>query len=1056
MKNKILKAFFALMLLMVLIMSQSFIQAQEDGDDIAIGKYRVFHSDIMDEDRLLFVHLPRDYEDTRLSYPVLYLLYADIYNYYLDAASITEKLGVTGEIPPVIIVGVANTNRYRDLLPVKIRGRNDSGGANKFLRFIQEELIPYVDDNYRTKNFKILAGPQAAAVFSLYALISNPALFNAILSENPFMNPENAKFLFPEAELFFKKTESLKNFLYIKCEKNERPKDLEYVENFAKLIESNRPKGFHFKMEIREPSGYFIAPLPFREGLRALFAGHKLPESFQTNTVNDIISYYEKLLDEYGFEVDPPSLMLTFEGDKLNQQRKTQQALEIFEYQLSLYPRSLNALWQLGESYRGMGEFERAREYYRKFLDIRDTDVAMIQQRLSQVERIIKESVAYRIEQAINKSGIDAGLKKYRDIKSDAENKLYFDENEFNALGYRLMGTEKISEAIEIFKLNVELHPESANVYDSLGEAYMNSGDVKNAINSYKKALELNPDNNNAKEMLKKLEKKLEVPSAHGTSAMSNQEIEAVETLVQVGKYHLNFKVIEGWDLTILLEAGGGMNSGEWNNLAPELARKTGATIVSYDRAGFGKSDLPETPHDMSEEVEWLWQGLQKLDLNKNLVLVGHSFGGWMIRLFESEHPDVVQGMVFVDPFTNEFVDLLGVEYLDNHPMAGKLPFDTSQPDKLSKIQRAMIRMVGDGLGPKMEIMSKTKLPSDIPVVVITSGRQFLPKTEEQEAWRKSHEQLSASVKGAILIVAEESDHMIPFRQPDLIIDAVMKVIDNEKKHFPHLEGKYFGQKVPGIKAELFAPGLISLEGRYEFAPSFSPEGDKLLFTAGVPEKSVCVFYTRIVDGGWTKPKPVSLSKGAKKEEMEAFFSWDGRHIFFAPYDEGLDVRIWKVDIHEDGWHNPQPLAGQISDESSFFPTSSKKGALYYSNIAQRKIYKALLEKGVVQESGEAGLEFGGHGFIAPDESFIIVDSIQDDGHGKQDIFVAFRNEDGDWSKPVNLGNEVNTEYFETCPTLSSDGKYLFFSRYNEPGEISNIYWVDAKIIEDLKPKNLK
>lgn len=765
------------MFLFVLIMNQGFIQAQEDGDDIVIGKYRVLHSNIMDEDRLLFVHLPRDYEDTQLNYPVLCLLYVDIYNYYLDAASIAEKLGSTGEIPPMIIVGVANTNRYRDLLPVKIRGRNDSGGADNFLRFIEEELIPYVDKNYRTKNFRILAGPQAAAVFSLYTLITKPKLFNAIISENPFMNPENAAFLFPKAESFFKKTTSLKNLLYIKCEKNERPQDLEYVENFTKLLESNTPEDFRFEVEIREPSGYFIAPLPFQEGLRMFFPGHKLPENFQTNTVRDIIDYYEKLSEEYGFAVDSPSLMMTFEGDKLSQQRKTREAIALFEYQLSLYPKSLNVLWRLGETYRGMGNFEKAREYYKTFLDIRDTDASMIRFRLNQMERIIGESAAYRIEQAIDKNGIEAGLKKFRDIKSNPENKLYFEENEFNAMGYRLMGKGKIKDAIAVFKLNVELHQDSPNVYDSLAEAYMNSGDTKNAINNYKKSLELNPDNDNAKEILKKLEKKPGVSPAQASLPRSNQEIEAVETLVQVGKHRLNFQVIEGGDLTILLEAGGGMDSREWNKLAPELSRKTGATIVSYDRAGFGKSDLPETPHDMREEVEWLWKGLQKLDLQKDLILVGHSFGGWMIRLIASEHPEAVRGMVFIDSFTNEFVDLLGVEYLDSHPMAGKLPFDTSQPDKLTKIQRAMVRMVGDGLGSKLEIMRKTTIPSLIPVLVITSGKPFLPKTEEQDAWRLSHEQLTASIKGATLIVAEESDHMIPFRQPALIIEAVMNVI---------------------------------------------------------------------------------------------------------------------------------------------------------------------------------------------------------------------------------------------------------------------------------------
>ena len=273
----------------------------------------------------------------------------------------------------------------------------------------------------------------------------------------------------------------------------------------------------------------------------------------------------------------------------------------------------------------------------------------------------------------------------------------------------------------------------------------------------------------------------LGVPPAQASCPLSKQEIEAIETLVQVENCRLNFQVIEGGSLTILLEAGGGMDSREWNRLAPKLAHETGATIVSYDRAGFGKSDLPEIAHDMRVEVEWLWQGLQKLGLQKDLILVGHSFGGWMIRLFASEHPETVRGMVFIDPFTNEIVDLLGIEYLDNHPLAGKIPFDTSQPDKLTKFQRAAVRMVGDGLAPKMEIMRKTKLPSDIPVVVITSGRPFLPKTEDQEAWRQSHEQLTASIGGATLIVAEKSDHMVPGRQPDLIIEAVKEVINRKE-----------------------------------------------------------------------------------------------------------------------------------------------------------------------------------------------------------------------------------------------------------------------------------
>jgi Flp pilus assembly protein TadD len=75
-------------------------------------------------------------------------------------------------------------------------------------------------------------------------------------------------------------------------------------------------------------------------------------------------------------------------------------------------------------------------------------------------------------------------------------------------MGYRLMGAGNMEAALEIFKLNVELYPKSANVYDSLGEAYLKLGDNENASTNYRKSLELNPENNNAKEALRRLEKK--------------------------------------------------------------------------------------------------------------------------------------------------------------------------------------------------------------------------------------------------------------------------------------------------------------------------------------------------------------------------------------------------------------------------------------------------------------------------------------------------------------------------------------------------------------------
>jgi len=92
-------------------------------------------------------------------------------------------------------------------------------------------------------------------------------------------------------------------------------------------------------------------------------------------------------------------------------------------------------------------------------------------------------------------------------MKSAPNSKFYFDENEFNRLGYQLMGQNKVKEAIEIFKLNVETYPESFNVYDSLGEAYMINGDDSLAVKNYEKSLELNPRNTIAKMMIKRIRK---------------------------------------------------------------------------------------------------------------------------------------------------------------------------------------------------------------------------------------------------------------------------------------------------------------------------------------------------------------------------------------------------------------------------------------------------------------------------------------------------------------------------------------------------------------------
>ena len=118
-----------------------------------------------------------------------------------------------------------------------------------------------------------------------------------------------------------------------------------------------------------------------------------------------------------------------------------------------------------------------------------------------------KMSIAAAVEKTISEKGIDAAIAEYRDLKAKQSATYDFGEPELNALGYRLMQTGKMKEAVEIFKLNIEAYPQAFNTYDSLAEAYMNTNERELAIKNYKKSLELNPKNTGAIENLKKLEK---------------------------------------------------------------------------------------------------------------------------------------------------------------------------------------------------------------------------------------------------------------------------------------------------------------------------------------------------------------------------------------------------------------------------------------------------------------------------------------------------------------------------------------------------------------------
>ena len=151
---------------------------------VNIGHKASIQSAILNETRTILIHLPNDYDTSKKSYPVLYRLDGDI-DFLMETVSTVNRLSLGDEIAPeMIIVAVENTNRAKDMWPTNTMYYPEpyTAGASDFLSFIEKELIPYVEDNYRTNKEKILCGQSLSAIFTMYAFLSKPKLFNSYIA----------------------------------------------------------------------------------------------------------------------------------------------------------------------------------------------------------------------------------------------------------------------------------------------------------------------------------------------------------------------------------------------------------------------------------------------------------------------------------------------------------------------------------------------------------------------------------------------------------------------------------------------------------------------------------------------------------------------------------------------------------------------------------------------------------------------------------------------------------------------------------------------------------
>jgi len=282
------------------------------------------------------------------------------------------------------------------------------------------------------------------------------------------------------------------------------------------------------------------------------------------------------------------------------------------------------------------------------------------------------------------------------------------------------------------------------------------------------------------------------------------------------------------------------------------------------------------------------------------------------------------------------------------------------------------------------------------------------------------------------------------------------------------LRGPYLGQKPPGIIPEIFAPGIISTE-KFEGNIWFSKDGFTLVFYRwGGDESGIHLMEQK--NGKWKKPRlfPHILPG----YDGDFLFSPDGRKLVFStqrPVSKNgakLDFcYIYLMEKTGTSWGKPVKLDSPVnSGMHDSYPCLTKNYNLYFfsrrdEGYGKSDIYRSKLVDGKyssVENSGKkinsADQDFDA--FVAPGESYMIFCSDRPGGYGYADLYISFKKQDNAWTDPVNMGEEINSEGDEWTPFVTIDDKYLFFSS----DKVGNreVYWVDAKIIEELKPDYLK
>jgi hypothetical protein len=275
----------------------------------------------------------------------------------------------------------------------------------------------------------------------------------------------------------------------------------------------------------------------------------------------------------------------------------------------------------------------------------------------------------------------------------------------------------------------------------------------------------------------------------------------------------------------------------------------------------------------------------------------------------------------------------------------------------------------------------------------------------------------------------------------------------------------YFDQPLPGMKPEKFAPGIISTD-EDEQNGIFNPDGKEFYFTKVAKKFEFIPYRIKITNNDY-----------GEAEALDIYDTYHGGEIFIAPNGDKLFFRAIisrtppNVDIFcrektEEGWGEPFNIGGPVNtDGIEGYPSVSRDGTLYFyskreDSFGNFDLYCSQYENGKYATPINLGPEINTkynefNPSISPDGTYLIFNSPDRPGNlgNGQDLYISFRKENGSWGEAVHMGKDINSPESDYSAVVSADGKYVFFSSRRNPDRNADIYWFDAKYVEELKIK---